>query len=84
MRTRSVRNRPYVIPERRTKEEPMFLNHDLAKAILDDRRAQARKAGMRHKARSEARAPVIEEKPDQADVIELVFGSHCASDQIGA
>lgn len=84
MRTKAVRNHLYLIQRDERKKMSMFLNHDLVKAILDDRRAEARRASLRHQARSAARARVVDDQPDQAEVIELVFGRHCETDQIGA
>lgn len=62
----------------------MYLNHDLAKALIDDRRARARRAAQVREARAAVRSRVTEREPDQAEVIELVFGRHCDTDQIGA
>lgn len=62
----------------------MFLSNDLAKAILDDRRAQARRASRIREARAAARSRAVRKEPDQAEVIELAFGRHCETDQIGA
>ncbi len=60
----------------------MFLNYDLAKAVLDDRRKQAATHSLRRQAQAK-RAPRTPERAE-AEVIELVFGKQCDTGQIGA
>jgi hypothetical protein len=62
----------------------MFLHYDLAKAILDDRRAEAAAHSRRRRARMETRLPPRRSAREEAEVIELVFGKQCESGQIGA
>lgn len=59
----------------------MYINHDLARALLEERRQLAATLALTRK-----RAPqpaIIKTFPD-ADVIELAFGTHCETEQIGA
>lgn len=60
----------------------MFLNYDLARALLEERRTEARADSVKRRARSQSRRPA--EKDAEAEVIELVFGRQCDTDQIGA
>ena len=62
----------------------MYLNYDLAKALLDDRRAHARRDLLRRRPRPEPAPRPNSDPTDDAEVIELVFGRHCDTDQIGA
>jgi hypothetical protein len=62
----------------------MFLNYDLAKAILDDRRADAAAHSRRRQAQLETKPLPKQSAPGEAEVIELVFGKQCESGQIGA
>lgn len=61
----------------------MFMNYDLARALLEERRADALADSMRRRARVQSRRRRLEE-PSEAEVIELVFGRQCDTDQIGA
>lgn len=60
----------------------MFINYDLAKAILDDRRAEASAHSLRRRAQAKTRLLPKRSDREDAEVIELVFGKQC--DQIGA
>lgn len=62
----------------------MFLNYDLARTILEDRRAAAARESLRREARSQHKVPVPAPSAEEAEVIELVFGRHCETGQIGA
>lgn len=62
----------------------MFLNYDLAKAILDDRRADAAAYSRRRRAQLETKLQPKQSAPAEAEVIELIFGKQCESGQIGA
>lgn len=62
----------------------MFFDYNLAKAILDDRRADAAAHSRRRRARLETRLLPTPPAPAEAEVIELVFGKQCDSEQIGA
>lgn len=62
----------------------MYLNYDLAKALLDDRRAQASTDLLRRRTRPELGPRPNSDPTDDAEVIELVFGRHCDAGQIGA
>ena len=62
----------------------MYISYDLAKALQKDRLARAM-------SEFEARRPApmfdlasVPRDEESADVIELVFSSHCETDQIGA
>jgi len=58
------------------------LNYDLARQILEERRAQARTAAeLRRAARTQT---VVPRRDENAEVIELEFGAHCETEQIGA
>ena len=61
----------------------MFVNFDLARALLEERRAESLTHSMRRRARAQSprRRP---EKRSEAEVVELVFGRQCDTDQIGA
>lgn len=61
----------------------MFLNYDLARTLLEERRADAMADSRRRLARSKARQRPPEERAE-AEVIELVFGPQCDTGQIGA
>lgn len=62
----------------------MYLNYDLAKALLDDRRTQARAESLRRRRWLEPGRHRDVEPSDDAEVIELVFGRHCDTGQMGA
>lgn len=62
----------------------MFLDYDLAKTILDDRRAKASAHSRRRHARMETRLRRKQPDRGEAEVIELVFGKQCETGQIGA
>ena len=62
----------------------MFLNYDLAKAILDDRRADAAAHSRRRQAQLETTTLAKQPAFEEAEVIELTFGKQCESGQIGA
>lgn len=62
----------------------MYLNYDLAKTLLDDRRARARAESLRRRPRPEPGPRANADPADDAEVIELVFGRHCDTDRIGA
>jgi hypothetical protein len=59
----------------------MYINHDLARALLEERRRLAAKLAL---TRLRPPQPVIEKALPDADVIELAFGTHCENEQIGA
>jgi hypothetical protein len=59
----------------------MYINHDLARALLEERRRLAAQFAL---TRRRAPQPVIVKAFPDADVIELAFGTHCETDQIGA
>lgn len=59
----------------------MYINHDLARAILEERRRLAAKLAL---TRQRAPQPAIIKAAPDADVIELAFGTHCETEQIGA
>lgn len=59
-----------------------YINYDLARQIIEDRRAEAMaRAARRRAARARKVAPRQEK---HAEVIELEFGPHCDTEQIGA
>lgn len=58
-----------------------YINYDLARQIAEDRRAEAMARAARRRAQTRQVVPRIEE---HAEVIELAFGSHCETEQIGA
>jgi hypothetical protein len=60
----------------------MYISYDLAKAIQRDRTSRAMSA---NKARRRAvpEVTIVRNEPE-ADVIELVFSTHCETDRIGA
>jgi len=62
----------------------MYINYDLAKALQRERLAKSLSA---FEARRHSPLPEVALGPEDtkgADVIELVFSSHCETDQIGA
>jgi hypothetical protein len=59
----------------------MYINYDLARILLEERRDQA---ATRAQTRKRAPEPEIVHAIPEADVIELTFGAHCESEQIGA
>lgn len=59
----------------------MYINHDLARALLEERRRLAAKMAL---TRQRAPQPVIIKASPDAEVIELAFGTHCDTEQIGA
>ena len=61
----------------------MFVNYDLARILLEERRADAMADSMRRRVRARRRRRPPEE-PSEAEVIELVFGRQRDTDQIGA
>lgn len=58
-----------------------YINYDLARQIIEDRRAEAMARATRRRARAQKVAPRREK---HAEVIELEFGAHCDTEQIGA
>lgn len=61
----------------------MYISYDLAKAIQKDR--LARSIAESERRRNEKRTkPVARPTTGEAAVVELVFPSHCETDQIGA
>jgi hypothetical protein len=72
------------VPRVRTIREEsgiMYINYDMARALLEERRQQAKTTSM---IRQRAPKPTISRAIPEADVIELTFGTHCESGQIGA
>ena len=59
----------------------MYVNYDLARSLLEERRNQAATRAQRRRRSPE---PEIVKAIPEADVIELTFGAHCESEQIGA
>lgn len=59
----------------------MYINYDMARALLDERRQQAKTYSL---VRQRAPRPTISKTFPDADVIELAFGTHCETEQIGA
>lgn len=59
----------------------MYISYDMARALLEERRQQAKIHAI---ARQRAPKPTITKTLPEADVIELTFGTHCETDQIGA
>lgn len=57
------------------------INYELAKQIIEDRRAEAMARAAHRRARAQNALPQREE---HAEVIELDFGAHCETEQIGA
>ncbi|HUG08923.1 MAG TPA: hypothetical protein VMP13_08530 [Acidimicrobiia bacterium] len=62
----------------------MFLDYDLAKAVMDDRRAKAAAHSLRRQARTKTSLAPASPHRGEAEVIELVFGKQCETGQIGA
>lgn len=60
----------------------IYLNYDLARQLVEERRALAARHAIRRRAVEEPALP--QGQPGDAEVIELVFGAHCESDRIGA
>lgn len=58
----------------------MYINYDMARALIEERRRQAKTRSM---IRQSTPKPTTK-TPPEADVIELTFGTHCESEQIGA
>lgn len=58
-----------------------FINYDLARQIAEDRRADAKAAAARRRTHTRR---VVPRRDEHAEVIELAFGAHCESQQIGA
>lgn len=59
----------------------MYINYDLARTLLEERRKRSMTTAQ---IRRRAPEPTIIATPTDAEVIELTFGSHCGSEQIGA
>jgi len=59
----------------------MYINYDMARALIEERRQQAKTRSM---IRQSTPKPTITKTLPEADVIELTFGTHCESEQIGA
>lgn len=59
----------------------MYLNYDLARTLLEERR---KRSATRAQFRQRDPQPNIVKTPPEADLIELTFGTHCESHQIGA
>lgn len=57
------------------------INYDLARQIIEDRRAEAMARATRRRARTQG---VVPQRAEQAEVIELEFGARCEIEQIGA
>ena len=60
-----------------------YLNYDIAKLLVEERRAMADRYRRRAPKDVFVPSPSVDERTE-ADVIELVFGAHCEHDQIGA
>lgn len=58
-----------------------YISFDLARQILEERRAQARLAAELRRARAQT---VVPPREKHADVIELELGAPCETEQIGA
>ncbi|MFP3883096.1 MAG: hypothetical protein ACLFRT_04385 [Actinomycetota bacterium] len=56
-----------------------YINYELARQILEDRRSEARAAHRRAMAER-----VMRRREEHAKVIELEFGTRCETEQIGA
>jgi hypothetical protein len=59
----------------------MYINYDMARALLEERHQQAKISSM---IRQRTPRPKITPTPPDAEVIELSFGTHCESTQLGA
>jgi hypothetical protein len=59
----------------------MYINYDLARALMEERRDLAAALAL---TRQRAPQPVIIKALPDADVIELTFGTHCETEQLGA
>lgn len=59
----------------------MYINYDIARALIEDRLQQAKTSSL---IRQRAPRPKITKNLPHADVIEVSFGAHCESEQIGA
>lgn len=59
----------------------MYINYDLARTLLEDRRRRSMSNALIGRRAPE---PKIVESPPEAEVIELTFGAHCGSERIGA
>lgn len=58
-----------------------YINYDLARQIIEDRRAEAMARAARRRSRVQE---VVPRPAKNAEVIELAFGTHCETEQIGA
>jgi hypothetical protein len=61
-----------------------FINYDLAKQIVNERRAKAMAESARRASRDNTASPKTERGDTQADVIELTFAPDCEQEKIGA
>lgn len=58
-----------------------YIDYELVRQITEDRRAEAMATSLRRRKKTPPAPPA---ETESAEVIELVFGAHCESDQIGA
>lgn len=58
-----------------------YINYDVARQFIENRRAEAMARAARHGARSQR---VVPRREDHAEVIELEFGVYYETGQVGA
>ena len=61
-----------------------FINYDLARQIVNERRAKAMAESARRASRHSTAPPETEPVDTPADVIELTFAPDCEQEKIGA
>lgn len=84
MRTVPVRYFPYDTGSRTIEGNvAMYVSYDLAKAVQKERLARSMAEFERRRDKTTPE-PAPRQVAREAEVIELVFGSHCETDQIGA
>jgi hypothetical protein len=62
----------------------MYINYDLARALGDERRKRSMTRAQIRQLRQSVPEPTAPIPIAEADIVELEFGAHCETDQIGA
>lgn len=62
----------------------MYINYDLARALAEERQKRSTARAQIRQLRRRGPEPTATIPMAEADVIELEFGTHCETDQIGA
>jgi hypothetical protein len=62
----------------------MYINYDLARTLTEERQRRSTARAQTRRLRQRAPEPTATIPMAKAEVIELEFGTHCGTDQIGA